>query len=296
MNRRRPQGLNAMRRRSQVGLVLAGTLPLMLAGCGGSAPDTYTLSKTMNFPSVAECAQAGFSTNICASAFISARNDYERTTPEYDSKKACEDDFVPDYCEAKTVAATAPASEEQTLWRPRMNGFALNVEGELSEAQVKQAKQEAAASGHANDSQLLEGILLGYLLKSGMQGTLLYGPAQPTYLVRDPAVQPQPNTSTGSSYSGSSYSASRYSGGGMRSSTLGEQVERGQHYSQSRQSQRYGSDYYHRPSTLGQSLRSSSSSSGLSRHAASSSTSRGGFGSQSSARGGWSGHSSSHGS
>lgn len=285
-----------MRRRSQVGLVLAGTLPLMLSGCGDSAPDTYTLSKTMNFPTVAECAQAGFSADVCASAFISARNNYERATPEYDSKQACENDFVPDYCEekeVKTAAMTTP--EQQSLWRPRMNGFTLNVEGELSEAQVNQAKQEAAASGHANDSQLLEGILLGYLLKSGIQGSLLYGPAQPTYLVRDPAIQPQPNASTGSSYSGSSYSSSRYSGGGMRSSTLGEQVERGQHYSQSRQSQRYGSDYYHRPSTLGQSLRSSSSS-GLSRHAASSSTSRGGFGSQSSARGGWSGHSSSNGS
>ena len=281
-----------MRRRSQVGLVLAGTLPLMLAGCGGSTPDTYTLSKTMKFPTVAECAQAGFSADVCASAFISARNDYERTTPEYDSKQACENDFVPDYCEAKTVAATAPASEEQSLWRPRMNGFTLNVEGELSEAQVNQAKQEAAASGHANDSQLLEGILLGYLLKSNMQGSLLYGPAQPTYLVRDPAMQPQPQPNA---WNSSNYS---YSGSGTRSSTLGEQVERGQHYSQSRQSQRYGSDYYHRSSTLGQSLRSSSSSSGLNRHAASSSTSRGGFGSQSSARGGWSGHSSSssHGS
>lgn len=277
-----------MRRRSQVGLVLAGTLPFVLAGCGNSTPDTYTLNKSMTFQSVEQCAQTGFPTQTCADAFIKAKNDYTRITPEYDSKEACENEFVPDYCDATS-------QEDKQTWRPRMNGFSLNVEGELTEAQVAQAKKEAAASGHANDNQLLEGILLGYLLKSGMQGSLLYGPAQPTYLVRDPvAQQPQSNTSAGSSY-GNSYSSTRYTGGGVRSSTLGEQVERGQSYSQSRQSQRYGHDYYQHSNTLGHSLRSSSGT-GLSRHAASSSTSRGGFGSQASARGGWGGHSSSHGS
>lgn len=277
-----------MRRRSQVGLVLAGTLPFVLAGCGDSAPDTYTFNKAMTFQSVEQCMQTGVPTQTCADAFIKAKNDYNRITPDYDSKEACENEFVPDYCDVAS-------EEDKPIWRPRMNGFSLSVEGELTEAQVTQAKKEAAASGQGNDGQLLEGILLGYLLKSSMQGSLLYGPAQPTYLVRDPvAQQSQPTTSTGSTF-GNSYSSSHYTGGGVRSSTLGEQVERGQNYSQSRQSQRYGHDYYHRSSTLGQSLRSSSGTTGLSRHAASSSTSRGGFGSHASARGGWGGH-SSHGS
>lgn len=278
-----------MRRRSQVGLVLAGALPFILSGCGHSTPDTYTLNKTMTFSSVEQCSQAGFLINACANAFIKAKNEYDRITPEYDTQQDCESDFVAGYCDVHE-------KDDKQTWQPRMNGFKLDVEGSLTEEQVNQAKREIAAAGHVDDNQMLEGILLGYLLKSGMQGSLLYGPAQPTYLVKDPYAQPPSSSNNGSYSSGSSFSSTG-SGNRVRSATLSEQLEQGQNYSQSRQSLRYGQGYYSRYSTLGQSLRRSSpsSGSGLSHHSASSSVSRGGFGSHASARGGWGGH-SSHGS
>ena len=284
-----------MRRRSHVGLVLAGALPLMLTGCGDSTPDTYTLSKSMTFSSVQQCSQTGFPTEACAGAFIKAKSDYDRITPEYDSQQDCENDFVAGYCDART-------EDDKQIWRPRMNGFKLDVEGSLTEEQVTQAKKEIAATGHANDNQMLEGILLGYLLKSAMQGSLLYGPAQPTYLVKEPYAQQPSNTGSSSGYSSGSSFSSSGSSNRVRAVTLSEQLDQGQSYLQSRQSHRYGGSYYSRSSTLGQSLRHTSSSSGsggsgLSRHSASSSVSRGGFGSHASARGGWGGHSSSsHGS
>lgn len=235
-------------RRSPAKLVLASTLPLALSACGPSEQATNFSAKA-NFASVQECVEAKVPVDTCSDAYMQAMSDHRRIAPTYDDKAACEADFVPDYCQVTSDGK----------YMPKLGGFELGIEGNVSKQALEQAQAQVGQSGFSGTQGLLTGLLIGNLLSNGFGGKRYY--SQPIYQTRDGR-------------------------GGYTSSTLPGQIDRGKTFGNSTQA-RSSSDNRYNPSTLGRNLGGSGQGSSVS-----STISRGGFGSQAAARSGWGGKSS----
>jgi len=179
---------------------------------------------------------------------MTAMAEHRRIAPVYDSQADCDADFVADWCQQDSTGK----------FIPRLGGFELTAEGQVTQSQVDAANAQAAnaqASGGGSGfstSSLLTGLLIGNMLSNNRNSYR----SEPVYRYRDDR-------------------------GNYGNSTLNQRVSNGATFGRSNQA-RYGSSNY--TSTLRSSPKSSS---------VSSATSRGGFGSKASARSGWGGGSSS---
>ncbi|MDF2643090.1 MAG: lipoprotein [Pseudomonas sp.] len=232
-------------RRSPAKLVLASTLPLALSACGPSQ-DEPNFSAQANFKSVQECVEAKVPVDTCSDAYMQAMSDHRRIAPTYDDKASCEADFVPDYCQVTSDGK----------YMPRLGGFELGFEGNVSKEALEKAQAQVAqsGSGFSGTQGLLTGLLIGNLMSNGFGGGRYY--SQPIYQTRD------------------------------GSSSIPGQMNRGKTFSRSTQAQSSPDSRYN-ANTLGRNLGASGS-----RSSVSSTISRGGFGSQAAARSGWGGKSS----
>ncbi|WP_431147374.1 DUF1190 domain-containing protein [Pseudomonas alvandae] len=233
-----------MKRSKYVQLSLAASVALAISGCGPTEK-TYKLQKKYNFQSVQQCVDEKLPVDICADAYMTAMAEHRRIAPTYDSQADCDADFVPDWCQQDSAGK----------FIPKLGGFELSADGEVTQSQVDAARAQLPASeanvGGSGFGNLLTGMLIGNMLSSNRNSYY----SEPVYRYRDDR-------------------------GDFGSSTLSQRVSRGSTFNKSNQA-RYGS--------YTDSIKSSKAMS------VSSSTSRGGFGSSSSARSGWGGFSSSGG-
>jgi uncharacterized protein YgiB involved in biofilm formation len=168
----------------------------------------------------------------------------------YDNQADCDADFVADWCQQDSAGK----------FIPKLGGFELSADGEVTQSQVDAAKaqlpaSEASSGGSGfSGTSLLTGLLIGNMLSSNRNS---YN-SQPVYRYRDDR-------------------------GSYSSSTLGQRIAKGSTFTKSNQA-RYGSSNY------ADSIRSASKPVSVA-----SSTSRGGFGSKASARSGWGGSGKSFG-
>ena len=235
-----------MKRSKYVQLSLAASVAMAISGCGPTEK-TYDLQKKYNFQSVQQCADEKLPVDVCSDAYMTAMAEHRRIAPVYDSQADCDADFVADWCQQDSTGK----------FIPRLGGFELTAEGQVTQSQVDAANVQAAnaqASGGSgfSTSSLLTGLLIGNMLSNNRNSYR----SEPVYRYRDDR-------------------------GNYGNSTLNQRVSNGATFGRSNQA-RYGSSNY--TSTL----RSSPTSSSVS-----SATSRGGFGSKASARSGWGGGSSS---
>ncbi|WP_462378815.1 DUF1190 domain-containing protein [Pseudomonas sp. Marseille-QA0892] len=159
-----------MRTRNSATLVLAGALPLALAGC--NQQDSVEVTATKNFKTVQECVDTKFPVDICSDAYMNALADHRRIAPVYDTQAACDADFVPDYCQATSDGN----------FMPRLGGFELTATGQVNRADYDHAQQQGAQSGgYGVTNGLLTGLLIGNLLSN--RGGQYY--SQPIYQTRD---------------------------------------------------------------------------------------------------------------
>ena len=233
-----------MKRSKYVQLSLAASVALAISGCGPTEK-TYKLQKKYNFQSVQQCVDEKLPVDICSNAYMTAMGEHRRIAPTYDSQADCDADFVPDWCQQDSAGK----------FIPKLGGFELSADGEVTQSQVDAARAQLPASeanvGGSGFGNLLTGMLIGNMLSSNRNSYY----SEPVYRYRDDR-------------------------GDFGSSTLSQRVSRGSTFNKSNQA-RYGS--------YTDSIKSSKAMS------VSSSTSRGGFGSSSSARSGWGGSSSSGG-
>ncbi|EPJ78589.1 MULTISPECIES: DUF1190 domain-containing protein [Pseudomonas] len=233
-----------MKRSKYVQLSLAASVALAISGCGPTEK-TYKLQKKYNFQSVQQCVDEKLPVDICADAYMSAMSEHRRIAPVYDSQADCDADFVPDWCQQDSAGK----------FLPKLGGFELNADGEVTQSEVDAARAKLPASeanvGGSGFGNLLTGMLIGNMLSSNRSSYY----SEPVYRYRDDR-------------------------GSFGSSTLSQRVSSGSTFTRSNQA-RYGS--------YTDSIKSSKAM------AVASSTSRGGFGSKSSARSGWGGSSSSGG-
>ncbi|WP_263263045.1 DUF1190 domain-containing protein [Pseudomonas sp. RIT-PI-S] len=208
-----------MRARSSIQLVLAGALPMALAGCS-KPDDTVAYSVKNNFKSVQECADAKIPVDVCSDAYMQALSDHRKIAPTYDDQASCDADFVQGYCQATSDGK----------FMPKMGGFELAMSGKVPKAEYEQAQAQASSQGSGwNGNGLLTGLLIGHML-SGGGGNRYY--SQPVYDTRD-------------------------SRGAYSTSTLSRQIEQGKTFSRSTQAMSSGTGSY--ASTLGRSLGNSGS-------------------------------------
>ncbi|WP_407314304.1 DUF1190 domain-containing protein [Pseudomonas sp. nanlin1] len=230
-----------MKRSKYVQLSLAASVALAVSGCG-QQEKTYSVKKEFNFKSVQECVAEKFPVDVCSDAYITAMAEHRRNAPVYDSQADCDADFVANYCQQDSTGK----------FIPQIGGFQLGADGEVTQSQLDAAKAQAGESSSSGSgfsgTSLLTGLLIGNMLSSN-RGSYY---SAPVYNYRD-------------------------SRGGFGTSTLGQRIDSGTTFANSRQA-RTGPGY-------SQSLRKPIS--------VSSSTSRGGFGSKASARSGWGGSSRS---
>lgn len=207
-----------MRARSSIHLVLAGTLPLALAGCS-KPDDTVAYSVKNSYKSVQECTDAKVPVDVCSDAYIQALSEHRKTAPTYDDQASCDADFVEGYCQATSDGK----------FMPKMGGFELALSGQVPKAELEQAQAQAGQSagqgGGWNTNGLLTGLLIGHMI-SGIGNNRYY--SQPVYDTRD-------------------------SRGAYGSSTLARQIEQGKTFGRSNQARSSGTGSYP-PSSLGRSL------------------------------------------
>ncbi|WP_260958122.1 DUF1190 domain-containing protein [Pseudomonas citri] len=231
-----------MKRSKYVQLSLAASVALAISGCGPTEK-TYRLQKKYNFQSVQQCVDEKLPVDICADAYMTAMAEHRRIAPVYDNQADCDADFVADWCQQDSAGK----------FIPKLGGFELSADGEVTQSQVDAARAQLPASeantGGSGFSNLLTGLLIGNML-SGNRNSYY---AEPVYRYRDDR-------------------------GDYGSSTLSQRVSRGTTFTKSNQA-RYGG--------YTDSLKTSSKPISVA-----SSTSRGGFGSKASARSGWGGSSS----
>ena len=235
-----------MKRSKYVQLSLAASVAMAISGCGPTEK-TYDLQKKYNFQAVQQGADEKLPVDVCSDAYMTAMAEHRRIAPVYDSQADCDADFVADWCQQDSTGK----------FIPRLGGFELTAEGQVTQSQVDAANAQAAnaqASGGSgfSTSSLLTGLLIGNMLSNNRNSYR----SEPVYRYRDDR-------------------------GNYGNSTLNQRVSNGATFGRSNQA-RYGSSNY--TSTLRSSPKSSS---------VSSATSRGGFGSKASARSGWGGGSSS---
>lgn len=233
-----------MKRSKYVQLSLAASVAMAISGCE-PAEKTYPLQKKYNFQSVQQCADEKLPVDVCSDAYMTAMAEHRRIAPVYDNQADCDADFVADWCQQDSAGK----------FIPKLGGFELTADGEVTQSQVDAAKAQLPAS-EANSggsgfsgSSLLTGLLIGNMLSSNRSSYF----SEPVYRYRD-------------------------SRGGFSSSTLNQRIASGSTFTKSNQA-KYGTGY--------------STSTSKSSSKVASSTSRGGFGSQASARSGWGGSSSS---
>lgn len=275
-----------MRRRSQVSLVLASSLSLVLSGCEVSfdhdndPQQTHHFDQTVKFTSVQQCVDQKLPVTICSDAFIQAQNEHRRTAPHYDTQQACDADFVPGYCQA----------DGQGGFMPKVGDFEIHASGTLTDEQYRQAQTEAQSqmNGHGSSvtgavvgggAGLLTGYMLGKALSNNRSTQYQSHPASPY-----PPRQDDRDSSTSGSYRPAANNSSKWRSGN-------------------------GDDSARTRDSLGNNLRNNGASASngwdsrssdrsarqqdQSRTSAASSVSRGGFGSEATARSGWSGASRS---
>ncbi|MDR8366347.1 MULTISPECIES: DUF1190 domain-containing protein [Pseudomonas] len=235
-----------MKRSKYVQLSLAASVAMAISGCG-QAEKTYPVQKKYNFQSVQQCADEKLPVDVCSDAYMTAMAEHRRIAPVYDNQADCDADFVADWCQQDSAGK----------FIPKLGGFELTADGEVTQSQVDAAKAQLPAS-EANSggsgfsgTSLLTGLLIGNMLSSNRNSYF----SQPVYRYRDDR-------------------------GNYASSTLSQRISKGSTFTKSNQA-RYGSSYT-------DSIRSSASKP----MSVDSSTSRGGFGSKASARSGWGGSSS----
>ena len=238
-----------MKRSKYVQLSLAASVAMAISGCGPTEK-TYDLQKKYNFQSVQQCADEKLPVNVCSDAYMAAMAEHRRLAPVYDNQADCDADFVADWCQQDSAGK----------FIPKLGGFELSADGEVTQSQVDAAKAQLPAS-EANSggsgfsgTSLLTGLLIGNMLSNNRNS---YN-SQPVYRYRDDR-------------------------GSYSSSTLGQRIAKGSTFTKSNQA-RYGSSNY------ADSIRSASKPVSVA-----SSTSRGGFGSKASARSGWGGSGKSFG-
>lgn len=238
-----------MKRSKYVQLSLAASVAMAISGCGPTE-ETYEIHKKYNFQSVQQCADEKLPVDICSDAYMKAMAQHRSIAPVYDSKADCDADFVADWCQQDSAGK----------FIPKLGGFELSADGEVTQAEVDAAKAKlpaseanAAGSGFSGNS-LLMGLLIGNMLSNNRNSYY----SEPVYRYRDDR-------------------------GSYSSSTLSQRVSSGSTFNRSNQA-RYGSSSSY-TDTIARSKPVSVASS----------TSRGGFGSQASARSGWGGSSKSSG-
>ena len=236
-----------MKRSKYVQLSLAASVAMAISGCGPTEK-TYPVQKKYNFQSVQQCADEKLPVDVCSDAYMSAMAEHRRIAPVYDSQADCDADFVADWCQQDSAGK----------FIPKLGGFELTADGQVTQSQVDAAQAQLPAS-QANTggsgfstSSLLTGLLIGNMLSNNRNSYY----SQPVYRYRD-------------------------NRGNYNNSTLNQRIANGSTFSRSNQA-KYGSGYS-----------SSISKSASKPISAASSTSRGGFGSKASARSGWGGGSSS---
>ncbi|WP_460164455.1 DUF1190 domain-containing protein [Pseudomonas sp. S2_F03] len=239
-----------MKRSKYVQLSLAASVAMAISGCGPTEK-TYAVQKKYNFQSVQQCADEKLPVDVCSDAYMSAMAEHRRIAPVYDNQADCDADFVADWCQQDSAGK----------FIPRLGGFELTADGQVTQSQVDAAKAQLPAS-EANTggsgfstSSLLTGLLIGNMLSNNRNSYY----SQPVYRYRDDR-------------------------GNYGSSTLNQRIANGSTFNRSNQAKYGGSGSY-----------SNSISKSASKPVSSvaSSTSRGGFGSKASARSGWGGGSSS---
>ncbi|WP_338920886.1 DUF1190 domain-containing protein [Pseudomonas silesiensis] len=238
-----------MKRSKYVQLSLAASVAMAISGCG-VAEKTFPVQKKYNFQSVQQCADEKLPVDVCSDAYMAAMAEHRRLAPVYDNQADCDADFVADWCQQDSAGK----------FIPKLGGFELSADGEVTQAQVDAAKAQLPAS-EANSggsgfsgTSLLTGLLIGNMLSNNRNSYH----SQPVYRYRDDR-------------------------GSYSSSTLGQRIAKGSTFTKSNQA-RYGSSNY------ADSIRSASKPVSVA-----SSTSRGGFGSKASARSGWGGSGKSFG-
>ncbi|TBN39594.1 DUF1190 domain-containing protein [Pseudomonas sp. BGI-2] len=238
-----------MKRSKYVQLSLAASVAMAISGCGPTEK-TYPVQKKYNFQSVQQCSDEKLPVDVCSDAYMTAMAEHRRIAPVYDSQADCDADFVADWCQQDSAGR----------FIPKLGGFELTADGQVTQSQVDAAKAQLPASEAANSggsgfstSSLLTGLLIGNMLSSNRNSYY----SEPVYRYRDDR-------------------------GSYSNSTLSQRISKGSTFNKSNQA-RYGSSNY------ADSVRSSTSKP----VSVASSTSRGGFGSKASARSGWGGGGSS---
>lgn len=233
-----------MKRSKYVQLSLAASVAVAISGCGPSEK-TYTIDQKFNFQSVQECVDQKFPVNVCSAAYMSAITEHRRLAPLYDSKADCDADFVADWCQQDSTGK----------FIPKLGGFELAANGEVTQSQLDAVKAQAptseASSGFGSGG-MVNGLLAGMLISNMLNSNRGSYYSEPVYRYRD-------------------------SRGSYANSTLSKRIESGTTFTKSNQA-KYGSGY---------------NSSTFQSSSAKAATSRGGFGSQASARSGWGGSKSS---
>ena len=234
-----------MKRSKYVQLSLAASVAMAISGCGPTEK-TYPVQKKYNFQSVQQCADEKLPVDVCSDAYMTAMAEHRRIAPAYSNQADCDADFVADWCQQDSTGQ----------FIPRLGGYELTADGQVTQAQVDAAKaqlpaSEANAQGSGfSGTSLLTGLLIGNMLSSNRNSYY----SQPVYRYRDDR-------------------------GNYASSTLAQRISKGSTFTKSNQA-RYGN--------YTDTVRSASKPISVA-----SSTSRGGFGSKASARSGWGGSSSS---
>lgn len=130
--------MKTTRKRSQsIRLAALGSLSLALGACDGNHRPTRTLSATSQYESLAACAAAGVSTDVCAEAQQVALAHQRKYAPTYEDANDCAADYAAETC--------LELSDNGRI-RPAAAGFALTTQREVA------ADEPQASSGGATGS------------------------------------------------------------------------------------------------------------------------------------------------
>ena len=142
-----------MKRSKYVQLSLAASVAMAISGCGPTEK-TYDLQKKYNFQSVQQCADEKLPVDVCSDAYMTAMAEHRRIAPVYDSQADCDADFVADWCQQDSTGK----------FIPRLGGFELTAEGQVTQSQVDAANAQANSQANSGGSGFSTSSLLTRLL------------------------------------------------------------------------------------------------------------------------------------
>lgn len=231
-----------MKRSKYVQLSLAASAVMAISGCGPTEK-TYDLKKKYSFQSVQQCIDEKLPREVCSDAYSTAFAEHRFIAPMYFSQAACDADFVADWCQKDFMGR----------FIPKLGGFELTAEGQVTQSQVDAAIAQAAISQASDGGSgfSTSSLLIGNMLSNDLTRYR----SEPVYRYHDDRDD-------------------------YANSTLHQRVSNGATFGRSIQAWDGSSNYTNM-------LRSSSGSSSVAL-----ATSRGGFGSKASARSSWGGSSS----